>query len=241
MATINNTSPEPTLKNSLTHLSHFSHHTTHVKRKGKISAMQSHLVAASGEFVGTFFFLWMSYSASLMVLNQKSATALDGGGSSAETVVYIALIYGFSLLVNAWAFFRISGGLFNPAVSWTANLFHRVTGCPTDNQIHTQVSLGLSICGAVTWTRTAFLVPAQLAASMVAGGLVKAMFSGDISGANTTLAPGTSIVQGLFIEMFLTAQLIFVILMLAAEKSRGTFLAPIGIGLALFVSELSGK
>lgn len=89
--------------------------------------------------------------------------------------------------------------------------------------------------------RTAFLIPAQLAASMVAGGLVKALFSGDIRDANTTLAPGTSIVQGLFIEMFLTAQLVFVILMLAAEKSKSTFLAPIGIGLALFVSELSGE
>lgn len=91
------------------------------------------------------------------------------------------------------------------------------------------------------WTRTAFLVPAQLAASMVAGGLVKVMFAGDISKANTTLGPGTSVAQGLFIEMILTAQLIFVILMLAAEKSKGTFLAPIGIGLALFVAELSGE
>jgi hypothetical protein len=29
--------------------------------------------------------------------------------------------------------------------------------------------------------------------------------------------------------------------MLAAEKSKTTFLAPIGIGLALFVAELAGK
>ena len=28
--------------------------------------------------------------------------------------------------------------------------------------------------------------------------------------------------------------------MLAAEKHKGTFLAPIGIGLALFIAELSG-
>lgn len=40
--------------------------------------------------------------------------------------------------------------------------------------------------------------------------------------------------------MFLTAELIFTILMLAAEKHKGTFLAPIGIGLALFVAELAG-
>jgi len=40
--------------------------------------------------------------------------------------------------------------------------------------------------------------------------------------------------------MFLTAELIFTILMLAAEKHKGTFLAPIGIGLALFIAELAG-
>ena len=31
------------------------------------------------------------------------------------------------------------------------------------------------------------------------------------------------------------------VLMLAAEKSRDTFLAPVGIGLALFAAELVGK
>jgi hypothetical protein len=40
--------------------------------------------------------------------------------------------------------------------------------------------------------------------------------------------------------MFLTALLIFTIFMLAAEKHRATFIAPIGIGLALFVAHLAG-
>lgn len=40
--------------------------------------------------------------------------------------------------------------------------------------------------------------------------------------------------------MFLTAQLVFTIFMLAAEKHKGTFIAPIGIGLSLFIAELSG-
>ena len=40
--------------------------------------------------------------------------------------------------------------------------------------------------------------------------------------------------------MFLTAQLIFTIFMLAAEKHRGTFIAPVGIGLSLFTAELMG-
>lgn len=47
-------------------------------------------------------------------------------------------------------------------------------------------------------------------------------------------------VQGLFIEMFLTAQLVFTIFMLAAEKHKATFIAPVGIGLSLFIAELTG-
>ena len=50
------------------------------------------------------------------------------------------------------------------------------------------------------------------------------MFPGDIAQANTTLSTQTTTAQGLFIEMFLTAELVFVVLMLAIEKSRDTFL-----------------
>jgi len=78
--------------------------------------MQKHLVAASGEFVGTFLFLWLSYSSNMMALSQAPSLAPSGGHSSL-TVLIISLGYGFSLLVNVWAFYRISGGLFNPAVS----------------------------------------------------------------------------------------------------------------------------
>lgn len=40
--------------------------------------------------------------------------------------------------------------------------------------------------------------------------------------------------------MFLTAELVLTILFLAAEKTKATFIAPVGIGLALFVAELTG-
>jgi aquaporin related protein len=76
---------------------------------------------------------------------------------------------------------------------------------------------------------------------MSAAALVSCMFPGDIAIVNTTLSPGTSIAQGVFIEMFLTSLLVFIVLMLAAEKSKDTFIAPLGIGLALFVAELAGE
>jgi aquaporin related protein len=75
--------------------------------------------------------------------------------------------------------------------------------------------------------------------SICAAGIVSALFPGPLN-VSTNLGGGTTIAQGLFIEMFLTAELVFVIFMLAAEKHKATFLAPIGIGLALFVSEMTG-
>jgi len=54
----------------------------------------------------------------------------------------------------------------------------------------------------------------------------------------TTLGGGTSVAQGIFIEALCTAELVFTIIMLAKEKHRATFIAPVGIGLALFIGEL---
>jgi aquaporin related protein len=63
-------------------------------------------------------FLWFGFAAHLMVINQNAEKPQnDNGGNSAQTVVFISLAYGFSLLVTAWGWYRISGGLFNPAVS----------------------------------------------------------------------------------------------------------------------------
>jgi len=83
-----------------------------------LTTMEAHLVATVGEFVGTFLFLYFAYAGNLMAVSLASSPAAAPGlGKSSETVVFIALAYSFSLLVNVWAFYRISGGLFNPAVS----------------------------------------------------------------------------------------------------------------------------
>jgi aquaporin rerated protein, other eukaryote len=69
---------------------------------------------------------------------------------------------------------------------------------------------------------------------------------------DTKLGEDMSTSRGLFLEMFMTAELVLTILMvptshndnsnrkLAAEKHKGTFLAPVGIGLSLFVIMLVG-
>ena len=99
----------------------------------------------------------------------------------------------------------------------------------------------MCLAGRLPWTRGIIFIPTQLLAGITAAGLVSCMFPGDIRTVNTTLSPGTSIVQGVFIEMFLTCELVFTVLMLAAEKSKDTFLAPVGVGLALFISQLAGE
>ncbi|KAF4958260.1 hypothetical protein FGADI_2426 [Fusarium gaditjirri] len=191
-------------------------HLHHKQQRTHLSEFGTHMVAASGEFVGTFFFLYFGYAGNIIAVLQEPATGPNGTLAS-NTIIWIAIAYGFSLLVNVWAFYRISGGLFNPAVTF-----------------------GLCLAGQLPWMRALYLFPAQLIASMCAGGLVEAMFPGSASQANTTLGPNTSIAQGVFLEMFFTAQLVFVVLMLAAEKSRDTFLAPIGIGLSVFVALIPG-
>lgn len=94
--------------------------------------------------------------------------------------------------------------------------------------------------GNVPWIRGLLFLPAQMIAAICAAALIEAMTPGSIAVTKTTLAPGMSPARGVFFEMFLTAQLTFTVLMLAAEKSKDTFLAPIGIGLSLFVAEIAG-
>lgn len=83
------------------------------------------------------------------------------------------------------------------------------------------------------------MIVAQLIGAICSAGVVSALFPNALAVA-TTLNDDTSIARGLFIEMFLTTQLVFTIFMLAAEKHKSTFIAPIGIGLSLFIAELSG-
>lgn len=97
----------------------------------------------------------------------------------------------------------------------------------------------MCVVGAVPWIRGLVVVVAQIIGGIAAAAVVSVLYPGLLN-VRTTLGAGTSVVQGLFIEMFLTAMLVFTVYMLAAEKHKGTYIAPIGIGLALFIAELGG-
>ncbi|KAK3065441.1 hypothetical protein LTS18_009284 [Coniosporium uncinatum] len=184
------------------------------------STAKNHFVATIGEFVGTTMFLFFAF-AGTQVSNVNDTTE-SGTTTNATTgfdpskLLYIALCFGFSLMVNVWIFFRISGGLFNPAVT-----------------------LALLLTGAIGMLRSLCLFVAQIVGAIAASALVLGIFPAPLN-VQTTLSDNTSVVQGTFIEAFLTAELVFTILMLAKEKHRSTFIAPVGIGLALFIAELVG-
>ncbi|KAI4957963.1 hypothetical protein J4E86_005103 [Alternaria arbusti] len=186
------------------------------------SNAKNHFVAFVGEFVGTTMFLFFAFSGTQVANIDSSATpdsnttTNESAGFSPIVLLYIALVFAFSLMVNVWVFFRISGGLFNPAVTFA-----------------------MLLCRALSPIRAFLLVAAQISGSIFASFLVSVLFPTSFN-VRTTLGEGTSLAQGVFIEAILTAELVFTIFMLAKEKHKATFIAPVGIGLALFIAELVG-
>jgi aquaporin related protein len=99
--------------------------------------------------------------------------------------------------------------------------------------------MALFLVGGLPAIRSVVIVIAQILGGICAAAVVSALFPGDLN-VETTLGGGANTAQGLFIEMFLTSQLVFVVIMLAVVKHKSTFLAPVGIGLTFFLTELCG-
>ncbi|GAK65918.1 mip family channel protein [Moesziomyces antarcticus] len=200
---------------------HRHHYRAALRRRLEI---KNNIVAFVSEFVGTVLFLFFAFGIATEAANARASSQNNGAVTSlsqnappdTSALLFSSLGFGFSLAVNAWTFYRVSGGLFNPAVT-----------------------LALFLTGTLGWFQLIHLTIAQIVGAIAASALVQGILPGSLN-ARTTLANGTTIAQGFWLEFFLTAQLILVIFLLAAEKHRGTFLAPVGIGLALFIAELLG-
>ncbi|UZJ55025.1 hypothetical protein CBS101457_004345 [Exobasidium rhododendri] len=200
------------------------------------------LLAFLGEFVGTTMFLceftggmaWLEACSRIHWHSEKvlafggAKTALftrsevQKNGSAAildnETVMYIALSFGLGLLVTAWVFYRVTGALFNPAITFA-----------------------LWLIGGLTAFRASLLVVAQILGGIAAAALIASLTPfGGIESLQNNLGVGTNVAQGFFIEALLTSTLVLTVLLLAAEKHKSTFLAPIGIGLVLLACHLFG-
>lgn len=146
----------------------------------------------------------------------KNATA----GSSTESVallLYISLSFAIPLMVNVWLFYRVSGGLFNPALT-----------------------LAFVLLRLMSPAKGVLLAVSQLLGGIAAAGVAKALVPGHNLEVQTGLGKGVSSAQGLFIEVFLTAELAMAVFMIAVEKHRATFMAPLVIGGALGIGHLVG-
>jgi glycerol uptake facilitator-like aquaporin len=86
----------------------------------------------------------------------------DAAITPAVDLLYIAFSFGFSLGVNVWVFYRVSGGLFNPAVT-----------------------LGFVILGLMPPVKGVVLVLAQLVGGIAASGLAAALFPGKLQVLNS--------------------------------------------------------
>nr|BAU71501.1 aquaporin [Rhizophagus clarus] len=125
----------------------------------------------------------------------------------------IPFCFGFSLFVNVFIWAPVSGGVFNPSIT-----------------------IALMVTKNLPLIRGVMYIVAQLLGALVGSWLIDLVQPGAPNAA-TTLGDDTSIAQGLFLEMFTTSVLTMAVLMLAVEK-HGQFMAPFGIGMALFVSAL---
>ncbi|KAH7911065.1 aquaporin-like protein [Hygrophoropsis aurantiaca] len=166
-------------------------------------------LAAALEFVGTTFFLLLGLGGIQAAAGEAGANASD-----LEHVLYISTCMGLSLLVSAWLFFRVTGGLFNP-----------------------NISLALLLVGVMKPVRFVLFCIAQLVGAIAASALLIALTPGPLA-VGTFLQKEINSAQAVFIEMFITTALVLSVLMLAAEKHSVTPFAPVGIGLTLFACHL---
>jgi aquaporin related protein len=159
------------------------HHEKHVARRLEFldflpNSIKGHIVACVGEFVGTFMFLLFALGGTNVVNTAppEGANAVDLSANPSK-IMYIALVFGMSLAVNAWVFFRISGGLFNPAVTF-----------------------GMMLVGATSYLRGILIIFSQILGGITASAVVLVMMPNELA-VKTELGGGTSVAQGLFIEV----------------------------------------
>lgn len=166
-----------------------------------------HVQKLAAEALGTFI---------LVTLGCGAAVASDGD------IAAIGLAFGLALLVGVYAFGRVSGGHFNPAVT-----------------------VGAAAGGRFPWRQVPGYVGAQVGGAIVAGLVLFITFQGiGVDGFTTSGHMGqngygdhsaTHLAwwAAFVVELVLTAILVLVVLAVTDERNEHPALAPLAIGLAL--------
>jgi aquaporin Z len=165
----------------------------------------------AAEVIGTFILVFFG-----------CATAIFSGGDYTG----IALAFGLTVLCGAYAFGRISGAHFNPAVT-----------------------VGAALGGRIAWRQTPLYFGSQLVGGLLAGLtlfiLVQGIDGYDVG--NDGLAQnayrhdgiGYAVWAAFLLEMVLTAVFVWVILAVTDARNEHPALAPAAIGLALTMVHLA--
>ncbi len=172
------------------------------------------------EFVGTFLLVFLAVGAA--VFGIAAGVGVDGAGSSSGTVG-VALAFGLTVLMLAYAFGPISGTHVNPAVT-----------------------LGVFLAKRMEAKEAGLYVAAQFAGAIVGGAMLKLFVSSfgvtDYTGALGTNSYDNGAINmgGAFVlEALLTAAFVLVIL-LVTERVAAPGFAGLAIGLALTTVHLVG-
>ena len=167
------------------------------------------LQIAVAEFIGTF---------SLVFIGVLSLSAIPiVGGTGPESVVAVAFAHGLSLVVMIAALGAISGGHFNPAVTF-----------------------GFLITGRMDPLTAVIYWVSQLAAATAASGLLMAM-----AGVNSVVrgAPGLAenvgVGMGLVLEAICTFFLVLVVFGTAVDERAPKSVYPVAIGLTVTMGILA--
>jgi aquaporin Z len=165
----------------------------------------------AAEVIGTFILVFFG-----------CGTAIMSGGDYAG----IALAFGLTVLCGAYAFGRISGAHFNPAVT-----------------------VGAALGGRIAWKQTPLYIGSQLVGGLVAGLFLFILVQGfdgyevsrDGLAQNSFGDDGTgyAVWAAFLLEMILTAVFVWVILAVTDARNEHPALAPLAIGLALTMVHLA--
>src|SRR4051812_8076549 len=165
----------------------------------------------AAEVIGTFVLVFFGCGSVVYATQTRAASTLTS----------IGLTFGVAVMVMAYAFRRVSGGHFNPAVS-----------------------VGAAIGGRISWREVGFYVVAQLVGAFLGALVLFALMHG-FDGYDATnnmgqnsfgVIPGASgyaAWAAFLLEMVGTAMFVTVILAVTDQRFEHPALAPLAIGLSL--------
>ncbi len=167
----------------------------------------------AAEFIATMIFVFIG-AGSVVVTG-----TMIGDGITPASLVAISLAHGMTITVLIAATSHISGGHINPAVTFAVWLV-----------------------GQMDTAKGVMYVIAQLAGAVVGAYLIVAVIPDAAEGnlGAHGLGIGVSATGGLLAEIVLTFILVFVVFAVAIDPRGPQYLAPIAIGLAVFVDHLFG-